>query len=185
MRSCGHSSRTTAGCCPVPIAAVMVIMDSQTEDAGKLERSRSRGRATLLTDKAMEAAERLGLDPASEVVNTARDAARAVDEAMDRAGVSFCDPGADSPEADQLCRFTVESPGADLMSQALACRRQMLLAATGEILARKWALSGEELLFVHAIQTALEMALEWSGEGVGKIDQHRLGNLLRAAKRRS
>jgi hypothetical protein len=61
----------------------------------------------------------------------------------------------------------------------------MLLAATGEILARKWALSGDELLFVRAIQTALEMDLEWSGEGVGKIDQHRLGNLLRTAKRRS
>jgi hypothetical protein len=46
-------------------------------------------------------------------------------------------------------------------------------------------LSGDELLFVRAIQTALEMDLEWSGEGVGKIDQHRLGNLLRTAKRRS
>jgi hypothetical protein len=160
-------------------------MDSQAKDAGKLERNRPQGRATPLADKAMEAAERLGLDPASEVVNAARDAARAVDEAMDRAGVSFCDPGAESHEADQLCRFTVESPGTDLMSHALACRRQMLLAAMGEILARKWALSGEELLFVRAIQTALEMDLEWSGEGVGKIDQHRLGNLLRAAKRRS
>ena len=163
----------------------MVTMDSQTEDAGRLERNRSRGRAALLADKAVEAAERLGLDPASEVVNAARDAARAVDEAMDRAGLTFCDPGGESPEADQLCRFTVESPGADLISHALACRRQMLLAATGEILARKWALRGDELLFVRAIQTALEMDLEWSGEGVGKIDQHRLGNLLRTAKRRS
>ena len=33
-------------------------------------------------------------------------AARAVDEAMDRAGLTFCDPGAESPEADQLCQFT-------------------------------------------------------------------------------
>jgi hypothetical protein len=55
----------------------------------------------------------------------------------------------------------------------------------GEILVRKWALTGDDLLFVRGIQTALEMDLEWSGEGGGKIDQHRLGNLLRAAKRRS
>jgi hypothetical protein len=164
---------------------MIIVTDSQTKDAGEVERNRLQGRATLLADKAMEAAERLGLDPASEIVNAARDAARAVDEAMDRAGLMFCDPGADSPEADQLCRFTMESPGAELMRQALAARRWMLLAATGEILARKWALTGEDLLFVRGIQTALERDLEWSGEGVSKIDQHRLGNLLRAAKRRS
>jgi hypothetical protein len=61
----------------------------------------------------------------------------------------------------------------------------MLLAATGEILARKWALSGEDLLFVRGIQSALEADLEWLGEGVNKIDQHRLGSILRGAKRRS
>ena len=143
------------------------------------------GTRPLLAAKAMEAAERLGLDPASEVVNVARDAARAVDEAMDRAGVTFCDPGAESPEADRLCRFTVESPGAELMSQAVGARRRMLLAATAEILARKWSLTGDELLFVRGIQIALETDLEWSGQGVRKIDQHRLGTILRAAKRRS
>ena len=110
---------------------------------------------------------------------------RFVFEAMARAGLTFCDPGAESPEADRLCRFTVESPGADLMSRAVGARRRMLLAATGEILARKWALSGEELLFVRGIQSALEADLEWLGEGVDKIDQHRLGNILRGAKRRS
>jgi hypothetical protein len=164
---------------------MVIVMDSQTKDAGEVERNQSQRRAAFLAGKAMEAAERLGLDPASEVVSAARDAARAVDEAMDRAGLTFCDPGAESPEADQLCRFIVESPGADLMSQALAARRRMLLVATGEILVRKWALTGDDLLFVRGIQTALEMDLEWSGEGVGKIEQHRLGNLLRAAKRRS
>jgi hypothetical protein len=84
---------------------------------------------------------------------------RAVDEAMDRAGLTFCDPGAESPEADQLCQFIMESPGADLMSQALAARRRMLLVATGEILVRKWALTGDDLLFVRGIQTALKVDL--------------------------
>jgi hypothetical protein len=134
-------------------------MDSQTKDAGEVGRNRSQGSSTVLADKAVEAAERLGLDPAREVVNAARDAARAVDEAMDRAGLTLCDPSAETPEADRLCRFTVESPGADLMSQALGGRRRMLLAATGEILARKWALSGDELLFVRRIEIALEADL--------------------------
>jgi hypothetical protein len=127
----------------------------------------------------------LGAFPPSEIVSAALDAARALDEAMDRAGLTLCDPSSESPEADRLCRFTVESLGADLMSRAMGARRRMLLAATREILARKWALSGEELLFVRGIQSALEADLEWLGEGVDKIDQHRLGNILRGAKRRS
>ena len=113
---------------------MVIVMDSQTKDAGEVERNQSQRHGAFLAGKAMEAAERLGLDPASEVVSAARDAARAVDEAIDRAGLTFCDPGAESPEADQLCRFIVESPGADLMSQAPAARRRMLLVATGEIL---------------------------------------------------
>jgi hypothetical protein len=94
-------------------------MHLQTKDAGEVERNQSQRHGAFLAGKAMEAAERLGLDPASEV------------EAIDRAGLTFCDPGAESPEADQLCRFIVESPGADLMSHALAARRRMLLVADG------------------------------------------------------
>src|SRR5712675_2442951 len=136
-------------------------MDSQTKNAGEVKRNRSQGSSTVLVDKAREAAERLGLDPASEIVSAALDAALALDEAMDRAGLTLCDPSSESPEADRLCRFTVESLGADLMSRAMGARRRMLLAATREILARKWALSGEELLFVRGIQSALEADLEW------------------------
>jgi hypothetical protein len=164
---------------------MVFVMDSEARDVSAVDRKQPQGSSTVLADKAMEAAERLGLDPTSEAVSAACDAARAVDEAMERAGLTFCDPGAESPEADRLCRFTVESAGAELMSQAVAARRRMLLAATAEILSRKWSLSGDELLFVRGIQTALEMDLEWAGRGVGKIDQHRLGTILRAAKKRS
>src|ERR1700691_3728020 len=107
----------------------------------------------VLAIRAVEAALRLGLDPSSDVVKAAQEAAHALDEAMDRAEVRSWDIS--GTEGDRVRQF-IEGPGADLTKQAVAAKRQMLLAATGEILARKWALSGDELLFVRGIETALE-----------------------------
>jgi hypothetical protein len=43
-------------------------MDSQIKEAGEVERNRSQSGSTVLAANAREAAERLGLDPASEIV---------------------------------------------------------------------------------------------------------------------